>query len=79
MHEAIAQSQGVVALVSSELPSQWVAEELALAQRLDKPLLLLTLPGMTRIMGLDMGRSMRLVAHDDLTAVQAALAQFLKA
>ena len=59
------------------MPSQWVAEELGLAQRLGKPLLLLKGQGVSQVHGLPDLTSTQAMTLGDATQNPSALASFL--
>lgn len=77
LYTLLAACDRVVAVLSSPVPSQWVAEELGLAQRLGKPLLLLKGQGVSQVHGLPDLTSTQAMTLGDATQNPSALASFL--
>jgi hypothetical protein len=77
VYELIAGSRCVVALLSSEWPGQWIAEELALAQRFGRPLLLLATPQVQHVVGLPPNLPLTHMSSEQPAALREVLAKFL--
>jgi hypothetical protein len=77
LHTLLAGCDRVVAVLSSAVPSQWVAEEMGLAQRLGKPLLLLKDSSVAQVAGLPESSASQGVTLGDPDHTRSALATFL--
>ncbi len=77
LHTLLSACDQVVAVLSSPVPSQWVAEELSLATRLGKPVLLLKGAGVASLHGVPDHTGMQTLTLGDAAQNTAALAAFL--